>query len=79
MRKDEPLPLQQTLTLEFIDLYWRQHHKPPTLALVAAHFHIVKSCAQHHMNELRKKGLLRGPKVVGQWELTVAGKKRLLT
>lgn len=44
---------------------------------VARLMDIGKSGAQRHMDALREKGRLRGPRVVGEWALTSAGKRQI--
>ncbi len=49
----------------------------PSILAVAEAMAIGKSGAQRHMDSLREKGHLRGPRVVGAWELTGAGKRSI--
>jgi len=51
--------------------------RQPSILEVARLMGITKGGANHHMRALREKGALRGPRVVGVWALTVAGKKVL--
>lgn len=51
--------------------------RQPSILEVARLMGITKGGANHHMRALREKGALRGPRVVGQWALTAAGKKIL--
>lgn len=44
---------------------------------VAERMNIGKSGAQRHMDALRAKGQLKGPRVVGEWALTRAGQRAL--
>ena len=49
----------------------------PSILAVARALGIGKSGAQKHMDALRAKGRLRGPRVVGEWALTRAGRRAL--
>lgn len=48
-----------------------------SILAVAEEMQIGKSGAQRHMDALREKGRLVGPRVVGEWALTSAGKRQL--
>lgn len=45
----------------------------PSILEVARLMDIGKSGAQRHMDSLREKGRLRGPRMVGEWALTPRG------
>lgn len=49
--------------------------RPPSILEVAERLGVSKSGAQQHMDALRLKGALLGPRVVGDWEVTPLGKK----
>lgn len=46
-----------------------------TISRVAKEAGYGKSAAQRHMDALREKGVLKGPRVVGVWGLTAAGER----
>lgn len=49
--------------------------RPPSILEVAACMKIGKSGAQQYMGDLRLKGALEGPQMVGEWRITALGKK----
>lgn len=51
--------------------------RQPSILEVAKLMGITKGGANHHFRSLRAKGALRGPRVVGKWELTRDGSRAL--
>ena len=52
-------------------------HQEVSILVIADVLGVSKSAAQRHMDALREKGRLRGPRVVGEWALTKAGENEL--
>lgn len=49
--------------------------RAPSLQELADHMGLTKAGAQRHMDALKRKGAVLGPRVVGNWRVTRAGKK----
>jgi hypothetical protein len=74
--KRQPLTPPELKCLSIIKDILAANRKPSILE-VARLMDIGKSGAQRHMDALREKGRLRGPRVVGEWALTRAGQRAL--
>ncbi len=49
--------------------------RAPSLHELGEHMGLTKAGVQRHMDALKRKGAVLGPKVVGNWRVTRLGKK----
>lgn len=70
----KPLTPTEERTLEIISALLAQDREP-TMTAVAELLGISKSGARKHMDSLREKGWIKGPRIVGKWELAKAAEK----
>jgi len=73
----DPLPPQLQKTLDIVARYHHVLGRGPSIAEVAKELGLGKSGGAVHLHELRRRGLLSGPKIVksGDWRPTALGKK----
>lgn len=72
---NDPTPKEQETIDALVALTAENDGKPPTLKAIGERMGITKAGVHRHVESLKRKELLVGPQLVGDWKLTPAGKK----
>ena len=57
---------------EFVNRYYREHHRPPSTPTIAAAVGVTRNTAYRYLIEMNERGILQYDKVVKSTELTAS-------